>query len=130
MSKRLSVSHTDCPTKRKAKTITDFFQPKCSHPSLVPELTESNDMSSDDELKGLDDAEMSCTPSSDPNPMASMDSNSHGSASVFSGGLSLVDVGELVELLSTNEQLESAIHSLTDTEKYQYLTEHFKPCIS
>ena len=38
-----------------------------------------------------------------------------------------MDVGELVELSSTNEQLESAIHSLTDAEKYQYLTEHFKP---
>ena len=83
MSKRLSVSYTDCPTKRKAKTITDFFQPKSSHLSSLPELTESNDMSSDDELEGLDGAEMSCTPSSDPDPTASTDTNSHGSVSVL-----------------------------------------------
>jgi len=39
----------------------------------------------------------------------------------------LVDVGNLVEVSVTSEKLESVIGSLTDSEKYQYLTRHFRP---
>ena len=39
----------------------------------------------------------------------------------------LLDAGDLVEVSVTSEKLESVIGSLTDSEKYQYLTRHFRP---
>ena len=60
------------------------------------------------------------SPSSDPGPSSS-------TLSVKSVRLSPLDVGELVNISASSEWLEAAIHSLTNSERYRYPTDHFKP---
>lgn len=74
----------------------------------------------DDELQ--DDSDI-VSPTPDPGPSTSTLSINSRSVAVSP----VLDVGELVKTSASSEQLESAIHSLTNSEKYQYLTEHFKP---
>ena len=130
MSKRLAASHTDCPAIRKARTITDYYQLKNKPTSLnssTDDLLRDAAHSDDDpgELKEQDDDTVS--PSPYPEPLATLSTSTLMDSSGRSVRNPILDVGELVKISASSEQLESAIHSLTNSEKYQYLTEHFKP---
>ena len=59
MSKRLSVADTDCPTKRKARTLMDYYQLKDKSASLT-----SSSSTKDDDLLG--DADSSGDPDDEP----------------------------------------------------------------
>ena len=134
MSKRQRVpGGYTCPTKRKVRSITDFFQNAEAHqsdPSSSSCLLDRDQPgvplldADDDELKAQDD-EMSLeveqpvtTSNVRPGP---------GSVSGTAHPQGLLDVGDLVKPSMTAEELESAVDSLTDSEKHEYLTGHFRP---
>ena len=132
MSKRQRVpGGYTCRTKRKVRSITDFFQNAEAHqsdPSSSSCLLDRDQPgvplldADDDELKAQDD-EMSLeveqpvtTSNVRPGP---------GSVSRTAHPQGLLDVGDLVKPAMTAEELESAVDSLTDSEKYEYLTGYF-----
>ena len=122
MSKRVSLSASDCPTKRKARALTDYYPLKDKSADRLLEGGAQSDDDPDDDSEDQDNATSIASPSENPGPSSS-------TLSVLSGSVvspPILDVGELVKS-SSSEQLESTVHSLTNSQKYQYLTNHFKP---
>lgn len=126
--------HTDCPTKRP-RTIADFFE------KVEVRISDQSGAEDHDSCACLQDVggnelEARCTQNREVsleieqsralNPSTTIDSGPE-SVTRIARLQGLLDVGDFVKTSITNEELESVIGSLTDSERYQYLTEHFRP---